>query len=139
MATPHFTTHWFDPVYRMNHWLVVGLNLDEVKAFYKKTFGTPFARDDTPGACTIHALYKNKKDGSDSEGLVIWLPEWGDGGARDVSTLCHECFHAMDRTLKSCAILLDQKGTEWNEPHAYYIGYLVRKCMEEIEKRKGKK
>lgn len=134
----HFTTHWFDPVFRMNYWLVVGLTLEEMRAFHGRTFGTPLTRDDTPGASTIHVLYKSKKDGSDSEGLVIWLPEWSDGGARDVSTLCHECFHAMDWALKSCSVLLDQKGVEWNEPHAYYIGYLVRKCMEEIEKR-GKK
>jgi len=130
-----FTTNWFDPVYRMNYWLVVGLDLEEMKAFYFRTFKQTIDRDTTPGGSTLRVAYKNKRDGSDSEGLVIWLPDWSDGGAYDVSTLCHECFHAMDWTLKSCSVLLDQKGVEWNEPHAYYIGYLVRKCMEEIEKR----
>jgi len=129
------TTHWFDPVFRMNYWLAVGLNLEEMKTYYKKTFGKHLERDDTPGACMLHVLYKNKNDGRDSDGLVIWLPQWSDGGPRDVSALCHECFHAMDFALKACSVMFDQKGAEWNEPHAYYLGYLVRTCMEAIEKR----
>ena len=126
--------HWFDDVYCQNFWIAVGFDVKELSKVYHKRFGMPLGRDDTPGASTMPIAFTHKKTGEEITGVLLWFPDWREGDAEDIRALCHEAFHAMDITFKQCKILLDQQSPQWNEPQAYYIGFIVRKVFDVINK-----
>ena len=63
----------------------------------------------------------------ETKSVGFWFKEWG-RRQEDYATLAHECVHAANRVLCASGVPLGGAGTD--EPHAYYVGWLMRACLE---------
>lgn len=85
-----------------------------IKAYCKKINQPVHVLEDRPRLGHFFG-YENHKNG------VIWFHS-----KKDISTICHECFHAAYHLLTHCGIPL-KEDTE--EVYAYYQGYLVKEVL----------
>ena len=128
MRDGYYASWWFDAIYRQNYYLLVRANAKDVEKYFKRNLGIEYKATGNPSGRIIPFV----KNNSDLAGIVIWIKKWN-GTPFDYATLAHEMLHAADHTLKECHVEWGNSTSDINEAQAYYLGYLMRKALDEIE------
>lgn len=114
--------HWFDDLYRQNYYLFVG---ETGFTQYLRSLAVTVPDVTFQPGCVGKCLELLDDDDA-QRGLVIALKTW-ELNPFHVGILAHECLHAVTRTFGPRGV---DVRMETDEPAAYYLNWLVERCME---------
>lgn len=127
-------SHYFlDETWNCELWLVWPVQNAELDKFISRKFGIKEKTNDWGFAGRFVEVYRDD-DMKEQWAGVIALQQWR-GNPYDYSILAHECLHAARWFLKARGIELTGK-TE--ETYCYFMDSLVRRCAEQLNKRRRK-
>ena len=126
---------FFDEIHEQNYWFCHSMKLEDLEKWIRnhyKISAENFDLRDCYEAEGIAFSISNEKTGQ--YGIWIWLKDYKPGDAGWLSTLAHEAVHAAKMFMHDRGFDLNNRG---DEPMAYLVGYLVKKCLE-ISKKRGR-
>ena len=122
---------FYDEMYGVKFYLLCPTTIEKlelfVKAKYKLELNNP--PPNVAGCCLDFHTDKGSE-------IVIALLTPFDWKPESINTLVHECYHAAEFVLRDRGV---QSNKTTSEAWAYYIGYLVEKCLSKLKKRKRAK
>jgi hypothetical protein len=110
--------HIYDWTYRQNYYYIPAKTHKEYWDICKKQLKCDVSSKKKETGGGFNVFEQNK-----TEVCFIWAKE-----KRDI---VHECFHAIDYTLRSRGVVLDDNSTE---AYAYALGFLVDEILKNLSK-----
>jgi hypothetical protein len=123
MNTNFKTVNFYDDVYKQNILFCIG-DYERSKKCICKWINDDMEFDWNYGGLTFDYTYISK-------GMIVWLCEFS-YKPNDFGYLSHEIAHVTFLTMRNCGIKFCKRS--YNEAYTYYIEFLTRRFLEELEK-----
>lgn len=119
---------FYDELYGVTFHLFENKNSNFIKRFISNEYDTEFPLDtDTLDGCCVE-LSADK-----GYAIIIVLSGRFDNSSHAVSTLAHECYHAVEFVLRDRGVASNKSTSEaW----AYYLSYLMEKFLTHLKSKR---
>jgi len=107
----------FDPIFMQNYWYIEAETFEKYQRICKKTWNIDIKPGETGEAGEVGEVRSVKLEKGKKEIILIWTKKG------DLTTIVHECTHAVFYTLRQSGVKFDDSS---EEVYSYLISFLFK-------------